>query len=192
MFCRAEAYNRRAAAPEFKANEVVRNLGIQNGSVIADIGSGGGFFTMKFAAETGLDGRVYAVDVNEKNLAHVKRQAEERELGNVETVLLNNSENLSGLPLKAFDLAFLRNVCHHIAKPESYFNNLKPFLKNDGKVAIIDYKKNNRFAFINLFDHYLEEEYIIDFMGACNYKHIVSYDFIETQSFNIFQVRESL
>lgn len=60
MFNRAELFNKRASQPQFKAQEIIDTLRPAEGEVIADIGSGGGYFTMRFAREVGFNGTVYA------------------------------------------------------------------------------------------------------------------------------------
>lgn len=187
MFNRAEMFNKRAGDPEFKANEVIKNLNIEKGSIIVDIGSGGGFYSLHFAIETGLNGIVYAVDINEKYLDYIESQAEKRGLANIKTVLVEGE--LSDIPEEGCDLIFLRDSFHHISKPEDYFLKLKRFLKSNGRVAIIDYKKSTKFTFLNLIGHYVEQEDIIDCMVKCGYKHLNSFDFIEQQSFNIFEIQ---
>lgn len=186
MFNRAEMLNRRAAAPGFMASEVMKKLEIEKSSTIADIGSGGGFFTMKFAATTGLDGTVYAVDTNAKNLEYIRKQAEDGGLNNVKAILVEG--DFVGIHELSCDLCFLRNVYHHFTDPEEYFMNLKRFIKSGGRVAIIDYRKTNSLSFVNLTHHYVDEDKLINTLKKCGYKHIASYDFIEQQSFNIFEL----
>lgn len=186
MLNRAEMLNKRAGIPEFKANEVIKSLNIKKGSTVVDLGSGGGFYSMRFAAETGLNGIVYAVDVNKKYLDYVKYQAEKSGLTNVKTVLVDGE--LPDLLESSCDLIFLRNSYHHISKPEDYFMKLKPYLKSNGRVAIIDYKKTTKLTLINLIGNYSKQEDIINCMKKCGFTHINSFDFIEQQSFNIFKI----
>lgn len=184
MFNRAEMLNNRAGNPEFKANEVIKSLNIEKGSIIVDIGSGGGFYSMHFAAETGLNGKVYAVDTNNNYLNYIECQSEKSGLTNIKTVLVDGE--LLGIPENSCDLIFLRNSYHHIAKPEDYFIKLKRYLKSNGRVAIIDYKKTTKFTLINLIGHYVKQEDIVNCMKKCGYTHLNSFDLIKQQSFNIF------
>ncbi len=56
--------NREAAAPRSAAGEIIDRLGLREGLAIADVGSGGGFFTVKFARRVGETGRVYAIETS--------------------------------------------------------------------------------------------------------------------------------
>ncbi len=55
-----------------KPEEVVRALDLQPGEVIADIGSGSGYFTIRFAAAVGETGRALGVDVSPDYLSHIR------------------------------------------------------------------------------------------------------------------------
>ncbi|MDP3065379.1 MAG: methyltransferase domain-containing protein [Methanobacteriaceae archaeon] len=85
---------------------------------------------------------------------------------NIEIVLAN--QNGVNLPENNVNLLFLRNVFHHLPEPIDYFKNIKKFLKNDGKVAIIDYKKKE-FNFTGLFGHYTPEDVLIDTMDKAGF-----------------------
>jgi arsenite methyltransferase len=79
--------NYEASLSKSGVNRIIKVLNIEKGNIIADIGSGGGFFTLVFAENVGEDGRVYAVDTNRKYLNFVERQVRKRALNNVVTVL---------------------------------------------------------------------------------------------------------
>lgn len=190
-FNRAAMLNHRASASQYKPDEVIPSLNIKRNNVIADIGSGGGYYTIRFAAETGLDGIVYAVDMNQKFLDYIDNQSKKSGLINIRTILIEEDE-VKELPKGGCDLIFLRNVYHHLQDPRKYFEKIKYFLKQDGRIAIIDYKKKNGFSFISLFRHYVEEEDIITCLKKCGYKHVESFKFLPEQSFNIFKNMISL
>ncbi len=94
------------------SQKVLQNLEISIGDHIADIGSGGGYFTFEMAKRTRPDGKAFAVDTNEKLLARIKKIAEKNRLSNIETV--SGSEDNCRLQRESCDLVFMRNVFHHI------------------------------------------------------------------------------
>ncbi|MBM7854577.1 ubiquinone/menaquinone biosynthesis C-methylase UbiE [Desulfohalotomaculum tongense] len=188
LFNRAEMLNRRARHPKFKADEIIGALNLQKGAVIADIGSGGGYFTMRFAEAVGPEGKVYAVDVNAKLLAYIENYAKENRMTNVETVLVGESG--LNLPEQSCSLIFLRNVFHHLNSPERYFKALKRFLKPGGRVIIIDYKKGTALNLIALMRHHVEEAFIQETMKNAGYDLVDRYCFLPQQSFNVFQAVE--
>lgn len=183
---RAEMFNRKAASKKSKADEIIKSLNIKKRDTVVDIGSGGGYFTLRFAAETGLDGKVYALDVNKQFLEYIDLLANENGFNNIKTILID--DKVKELPNKSCDLIFIRNVYHHINNAESYFKDLRAFLKPNGRIVIIDYKKTESFNFVNLFKHYMEEEDIIQCLTKSGYKHEKSISYLSGQSFNIFRV----
>ena len=76
---RAKMFNKRASKPKYKADQILEKLALKPGQFIADIGSGGGYFTYRFAKAVGEKGKVYAVDTNQEFLTFIKKQATEQE-----------------------------------------------------------------------------------------------------------------
>lgn len=182
---RLNMLNREAASTKNKPAEIVKNLDIQKGDKIGDIGSGGGYFALLFSKEVGKNGKVYAVDTNKKALAFIENLSKNNEMINIKTVLAN--ENGLILP-ENVDIIFLRNVFHHLPQQERYFKNIKQFLKDEGKIVIIDYKRKG-FSFVGLFGHYTTEETIIDIMGKAGFYVSEKFDFLPEQSFIIFKIK---
>ena len=61
---RLNMLNREAASPKNKPAEIIERLNINNGDIIGDIGTGGGYFTFEFSKEAGEKGKVFAIDTN--------------------------------------------------------------------------------------------------------------------------------
>lgn len=186
LFNRAEMYNRRAAQPQFKAREVISLLDLKEGCVVADIGSGGGFFTTRFSEAVGETGKVYAVDTNEKLLAYIEKKAREHDMKNIATAYVGKGG--PNFPPCEFDLVFMRNVFHHLKEPVSYFKTLLRSMRPEGRVAILDYKKGVPPGFIKLMGHYVDEGLIVETMAKAGYEPARRYDLLPEQSFNIFKI----
>ncbi len=183
---RLNMLNREASSPKNRPEKIIKSLNIQNGDIIGDIGSGGGYFTLKFAREVGKEGKVYAVDTNQKSLTFIEDQSKKEGLTNIKTVLVD--ENGLSLPEKGFDLFFLRNVFHHLPEQVEYFKNIKQFLKKDGGIAIIDYKKKG-FSFTGLFGHYTSPEGLVDKLEKAGFYPSETFEFLPDQSFIIFKMK---
>ena len=63
---RAEMLNKRASDSKNKPNRVMQVLELKTGQNIADIGSGGGYYCLRFAQIVGKDGKIYAMDTDRK------------------------------------------------------------------------------------------------------------------------------
>jgi arsenite methyltransferase len=177
--------NREASSAGSRPDEILEHLHVREGQVIADIGSGGGYFTLAFAKRAGKTGRVYAVDVKKKYLDFIEHQAEQAGLGNIAFVLA--AEGKMDLPEAGLDLVFARNVFHHLPEPGNYFARLKRHLKPGGKVAIIEHKKKG-FGFVSLFGHHTSPETIVREMEKAGYSKTGSFDFLPDQTFTLFEV----
>jgi ubiquinone/menaquinone biosynthesis C-methylase UbiE len=185
---KAEMFNRKASDPKNKPDKILEALALQQGQKVADIGAGGGYFTLRFTEAVGKDGRVFAVDTNPKFLEFIKNNAKKKGLDNVETVL--TAEDNPTLPGKSIDLIFMRNVCHHLPNRAEYFKKLKDALKPEGRIAIIEYRAGGRFSFHRKFGHYVPKEIIIDEMKEAGYRLEKDLDFLPEQSFMIFSLHE--
>lgn len=177
--------NREAASPRRRAMQILDSLRIIEGQTIADIGSGGGYFTLEFARRVGASGRVFAVDSKRKYLDFIRRQSEQAGLGNIEFILAE-SDGVD-LPVSSVDLIFARNVFHHLPEPVGYFGNLGAALKLGGRVAIIDHTPERGLSFVSLFRHFTPVEKIRGAMETAGYVLSESFGFPPSQSFMIFR-----
>jgi arsenite methyltransferase len=179
--------NTEASSAKSKPAEIIAGLNIHEGDIIADIGSGGGYFTLALAGKAGKTGRVYAVDVKSKYLDFIRSKAAGEGLNNISTVLGQRGE--LDLPLAGLNLVFVRNVFHHLSAPTEYFSNIKNYLKPGGRVAIIDHKPKRGFNFVALFKHHTPGETVIQEMEKAGYALIRSFDFLPDQTFTLFSVK---
>jgi arsenite methyltransferase len=178
---KAKMFNRQAADPKSKPDEILKVLALQPGQKVADIGVGGGYFSLRFAEAVSSQGKVYAVDTDPGKVDFIKKSVAEQGTGNVE-VLLVGKEGLT-LPEKV-DLIFLRNVYHHIPNRVQYFAKLKESLKPGGRIAIVEHKGGG--GIHRLFEHRVTGETIVEEMTKAGYQVAERSDILPKQSFIIF------
>ncbi len=184
-YSKAKMFNRKAAHRKSKAEVIMNTLNIRPGQSIADIGSGGGFFTFLFSQHTGKDGKVYAIDTNQDFLEFIDKQAARQKLTNITTLLA--TEHAIPLPSHSIDLLFVRGVYHHLQNRTFYFSEAKKVLTSQGRIAIIEYsQKGFKYCFHRRCGHNVPKEIIIDEMTKAGYKVSASFDFLPVQSFTIF------
>lgn len=186
---RAKMFNKKASDPRNKPDQIVEAIGLRYGQTIADIGAGGGYFSLRFAEIVGGKGKVYAVDTNPKFLEFIKNNTEKKGLNNLIPVLAK--EETLNLPEKSLDFIFMRNVTHHVPKRVEYFKNLKEFLKPDGRIIIIEYKRGKFFTFRGIFGHDVPKETIIWEMKESGYLLEREFDFLPEQHFTIYSTKQS-
>jgi ubiquinone/menaquinone biosynthesis C-methylase UbiE len=180
---RLNMLNKEAVSAENKPYEIIEHLNIKEGMVLGDIGSGGGFFVQEFSKKVGDKGLTYAIDVNQKSLDYIEKNLKKETVRNVKTFKAN--PNNIDLPEKSFDLFFLRNVFHHLPPQVKYFKNLKKLLKENGKIAIIDYNRR-KLSFTGLFGHYTPDNVLLEIMDEAGLYPIEKYDFLPDQLFMVF------
>jgi ubiquinone/menaquinone biosynthesis C-methylase UbiE len=118
----------------------VLQLGLREGMKVGDLGSGSGHYAAAAAAIVGTQGKVYAVDIQEDLLKHVKDHAESKGHRNVETVW-GNFEKLGGTRLRddSLDAVILSNTLFQLEHREGAIAEIKRILKPEGKLMVIDW-----------------------------------------------------
>jgi len=116
-------------------------IGIKKGMVVADIGAGTGYFTLRLARRVGPTGKVYAVDVQPEMLRMLRQNASKAMLGNIETVL--GTESDPKLPEHALDLILLVDVYHEFSQPQKMLRRMREELKPDGRLVLLEYRKED-------------------------------------------------
>jgi predicted methyltransferase len=126
---------------EEQPDRVVRELGIQPGSTVADLGAGVGYFTWRLAGAVGETGKVIAVDIQPGMLERLKQNLAERDIHNVDAVL--GAEDDPRLPAGQVDLVLLVDVYHELQEPELTMERVRQSLKPGGRVVLIEYRKED-------------------------------------------------
>jgi predicted methyltransferase len=124
-----------------KPDEVLKALALKPGEVVADIGAGSGYFTVRFGGAVGDAGRVYAVDVSPDMVRHLNRRIRDAGIRNVSTVLADPDDPL--LPDAVVDRVVIVDTWHHIEDQPKYLALLKRALKPGGQVVHIDFQKRD-------------------------------------------------
>lgn len=163
--------------------KVVASLDIKPGATVADLGSGGGYFTFRLARAVGSAGKVYAVDVDSDMVDLIAKAARDNSTGNVEPILAKPGDPM--LPKAGVDLVFSSNTYHHIGDRVAYFEKLRQILRPAGRVAIIDFDRRGWLE--GLFGHYTPSEFIKREMAQAGYILDQEFDFLDRQSFLVFK-----
>ena len=111
---------------------------IKKGNTVIDIGCGPGFFSIEMAKLVGKNGKVIAVDLQEKMIAHVKRKAARH--GMLDRMEFHQCDaNAIGLNRKAdFILAYY--MIHETPSPLHFLEEARGMLKDGGKMLVVEPK----------------------------------------------------
>lgn len=116
-------------------------IGIKPGMVVADVGAGTGYMTLKMARRVGPSGKVYAEDVQPEMLHRLHRNAVEAKLANIQTVLGGEAD--PKLPPNTLDLILLVDVYHEFSQPQKMLRKMREALKPDGRLVLLEYRKED-------------------------------------------------
>jgi ubiquinone/menaquinone biosynthesis C-methylase UbiE len=118
---------------------IVEALAVSPGMTVADIDAATGLFLSDFDREVGSEGRVFAVEISPKFLAHLRERIEREDLARVEVV--EGLEDSVELPAASVDLAFVCDTYHHFEYPQSTLDSLYSAIRPGGSLVILDFER---------------------------------------------------
>jgi len=168
-----------------KPHEVIQSLALAPDSVVADIGSGTGYFSVRLAHFV-PKGRVYGVDIEKDMVKYLAERAKREGLANVTSVLGKPDNPRLPAPV---DLVLLVDVYHHIDDRDQYFRKLRRFLKPGGRVAVIDFNARSQSGPPK--SQRIAPDRVKAELGAAGYAFSKEFDFLPNQYFLVFQIGKS-
>lgn len=166
-----------------KPHEVIQALALKPDAIVADIGSGTGYFAVRFANMV-PQGRVYGVDIEPDMVKYLSERAKREKRDNV--VAIAGSPDDPRLPEKA-DLILMVDVFHHIEDRAAYFRKLQASLKPGGRIAIIDFRLDSADGPPK--DARIAPERVIGELKGAGYALATQYRFLPNQYFLVFTPR---
>ncbi len=106
-------------------------------SRVADVGAGGGRFTLEIARQHLTDGFIYATEIDLDQLGTLNEAVRQAGIDNVTVV--ESSTTDTGLPPACCDAVFLRTVYHHLTRPDEIASDLFSAVREGGRLAVIDF-----------------------------------------------------
>jgi ubiquinone/menaquinone biosynthesis C-methylase UbiE len=122
-------------------SKAIAALGLKRGNVVADIGAGSGYYTVRLAEAVGPTGRVVATDLQPGMLAIIKARLAREKVSNVELVQGRADDPV--LPAQTFDLLLMVDVYHELATPQVFVRKLKEALKPNGRLVLIEFRRED-------------------------------------------------
>ncbi len=123
-----------------KPEEIMDQLNIAEGSKVADIGAGAGWFTIRLASRVGPNGKVYAQDVQHEMIVAIGRRVKRENLRNVDVV--QGDEGSPNLPHKSLDAVLVVDTYPEVVPKErvAFLQNLAAALRPKGRIGIVNYR----------------------------------------------------
>ena len=114
---------------------------LHSGMTFVDIGSGEGFFSTLAAKKVGVDGRVYAVDIDPLGIKKLQKTAETENLTNI-TAKTGRAEETVFCEACA-DFVFFSMDLHDFDDPAKVLANARKMIKPSGRLVDLDWKKQD-------------------------------------------------
>ncbi|HEX5474560.1 MAG TPA: class I SAM-dependent methyltransferase [Vicinamibacterales bacterium] len=121
-------------------DRIMDALGIGDGSVVADLGAGSGWFTIRLARRVGPNGVVYAEDIQRQMIEAVDRRVQREGLRNVRTVL--GTARDPHLPDGSIDAVLMVDTYWEVEQPIELLRKIDRSLKPGGRIGIVDFKRD--------------------------------------------------
>jgi len=121
-------------------HENVLQLGLREGMKVGDFGAGSGHYARAAAPIVGHGGKVYAIDVQEDVLKHIKLNSHIHHQNIINTIW-GDIEKSGGTHLRdaSLDAVLLANTFFQIENRFGLLAEMKRVLKSGGKLMVVDW-----------------------------------------------------
>jgi predicted methyltransferase len=162
-----------------QVTRVMDVLGIKEGSNVADIGAGSGWFSVRAAKRVGAGGIIYAVDINSEYLKYIDKRTKEENLTNIRTILGKQADPL--LPKKTVDAVLLLKTYHELSEPIVLLRRTREAMREGALLGIID--RNGKGD-----DHGIDRDIVIKEAGNAGFVLVEQHDFVKSDGVDYFLV----
>jgi FkbM family methyltransferase len=148
---------------EEKTAQLMKNLAVQPGQVIADIGAGSGYHSSLLSKMVG-NGKVYAVDVEPEMIAFLNERIRREGKKNIIPVL--STEKTVSLPANSMDMMLLVDVYHEFSFPYEMALSMLEALKPGGKLVLVEFRAEDPNVPIKTIHKMSERQAVKEFKAA--------------------------
>jgi len=164
-------------------DRVMDLLGISDGSKVADIGAGGGWFTVRLARRVGPNGRVYAEDIQKPMIETIDRRVKRELLTNVTPILGTPDDPRLGRGLQA---VLMVDTYTQLREPIPLLTKIAGALGANGRLGIVDFKTDGAGGPGPAIEDRVNPETIKTHAAAAGLKLLSEETFLRYQYFLIF------
>src|SRR5262249_41239397 len=123
---------------EEQPDKALDELKLKPGMVIADIGAGVGYMSIRMAKRVAPNGKIYANDLQPEMLQRLRENAAKEKVTNIQTVVGDVAD--PKLPANTMDLVLLVDVYHEFSQPQQMLRKIRETLKPDGRLVLLEYR----------------------------------------------------
>ena len=166
-----------------KPELVMDTLAIGERSAVADVGAGGGWFTVRLARRVGPNGVVYAQDLQPQMLESIRRRVVREGFSNV--IYIRGERRDPKLPREALDAVLMVDTYHEFENPVALLRGIGVALKPGGRVGIVDFRSDGGGPGPE-FSERVKEERVVEQAAEAGLRLLARETFLEFQYFLIF------
>ena len=170
-----------------KPEELLDLLGIEEGDVVADIGAGVGFFSLRAAERVGRTGKVLAVDVQPEMIAGLEMMIERFGHENIVPILGDLDD--PKLPADSVDHVLIVIAYHEFSHPLEMMRHIRRAMKDDAQMLIVEYKAEDLSSRVQPL-HKMSEAEIMEEIPALGFRRVRVIDIIPSQHVFVFKKTE--
>ncbi|HEY0512797.1 MAG TPA: methyltransferase domain-containing protein [Thermoanaerobaculia bacterium] len=175
---------------EEKPEVVLEAMRLKEGSTVAEIGAGTGYFSRRIAKVVGPTGKVYAEDIQPQMLDLAKKYAEKDGVKNVVTVLGTDTD--AKLPPRGVDRILLVDVYHEFQKPEAMLASIRDSLKPGGLVILVEYRLEGDTALHINIKHRMSVEQVLAEWNKAGFELVNRIETLPAQHIFLFTTRRGV
>ncbi len=172
---------------EESSREMLENLGLKPGMIVADFGCGVGYHTIPIAKAVGPEGQVYGIDIQPEMLRALVANAKEDGITNI--VPIQPRGNVAEIPENTFDMLLMVDVYHELALPAETLSEIRESLKPEGLVALVEFRGEDPDVPI-LPEHKMTKAQILKEYEANGFELHSAYDNLPWQHLMFFKVKK--
>ena len=158
-----EWLERQEREQEENTTQLLKNLAVQPGQVIADIGAGSGYHSSLLSKMVG-NGKVYAVDVEPEMIAFLNERIKREGKKNIIPVL--STEKTVSLPANSMDMMLLVDVYHEFSFPYEMAISMLEALKPGGKLVLVEFRAEDPNVPIKTIHKMSQQQAVKEFKAA--------------------------
>ena len=158
-----EWLERKEREMEENTSQLLKNLAVQPGTAIADIGAGSGYHSTLLSKMVGT-GKVYAVDVEPEMIAYLKNRIKLEGYKNIIPVL--STEQKVSLPANSIDIMLLVDVYHEFSFPYEMTLSMLEALKPSGKLVLVEFRAEDPNVPIKTIHKMSEQQAVKEFKAS--------------------------
>jgi ubiquinone/menaquinone biosynthesis C-methylase UbiE len=173
---------------EEQTARMLRQLPVEPGDTVVDLGCGSGFHARRLARLVGEQGTVHCVDLQPEMLTIARELADAEGLDQIRMV--PGQPDRVPLPPGTVDLLLMVDVYHELADPAAMLRSMRESLADDGVVALVEFRLEGATAQHIKREHRMARDQVVQEWTAAGFELVERYDKLPSQHLFLFEAAE--